>query len=322
MQSVLIQTYVARSYISVQYEESDSPLYSDSQRKLIGVSEPDCSGQASKLGTSTPSIVRSVSTRRADTPPTSPGDTGAVREGLGNLDRWSQSTASNKSPPRYAGHHRGSSRISDYDDLNPPKGHVSPTKKTPFRHSPQITSISVNANDQLAEHHTTKPYSNTRPGSGVQPTISIPNTVLSRSAHASVESTSTFASLFHDPWKKGQDLGLNSSEVDTSSHRVSPISQAYSKEMAANSPSTEENPSPFADTETYKGKHQRGQSHKTMLSKALQKANTAVLLDNAANFEGAMDAYNDACYLLQLVMLRSNGGEDEKLKLQEIVCFP
>lgn len=92
--------------------------------------------------------------------------------------------------------------------------------------------------------------------------------------------------------------------------------------MAANSPSTEENSSPFAETEAYKGKHQRGQSQKTMLSKALQKANTAVLLDNAANFEGAMDAYNDACYLLQLVMLRSNGGEDEKLKLQEIVCLP
>jgi hypothetical protein len=56
-----------------------------------------------------------------------------------------------------------------------------------------------------------------------------------------------------------------------------------------------------------------------MLSKALQKANTAVLLDNAANFEGAMEAYNDACQLLQLVMLRSNGGEDERVKLQEIV---
>ncbi|PYH41883.1 uncharacterized protein BP01DRAFT_386021 [Aspergillus saccharolyticus JOP 1030-1] len=55
-----------------------------------------------------------------------------------------------------------------------------------------------------------------------------------------------------------------------------------------------------------------------MLSKALQKANTAVLLDNAANFEGAMEAYNDACQLLQLVMDRSDGGEDEKLKLREI----
>ncbi|KAL2842961.1 hypothetical protein BJY01DRAFT_235814 [Aspergillus pseudoustus] len=65
-------------------------------------------------------------------------------------------------------------------------------------------------------------------------------------------------------------------------------------------------------------KRKQGPSQKAMLSKALQKANTAVLLDNAANFEGAMEAYNDACQLLQLVMVRSNGSEDEKLKLQEI----
>lgn len=63
----------------------------------------------------------------------------------------------------------------------------------------------------------------------------------------------------------------------------------------------------------------RGPSQKQMLSQALQKANTAVLLDNAANIEGAIEAYNDACHLLQLVMLRSNGGEEEKTKLLEIV---
>lgn len=69
-------------------------------------------------------------------------------------------------------------------------------------------------------------------------------------------------------------------------------------------------------------RRQRGPSQKAMLSKALQKANTAVLLDNAANFEGAIDAYNEACELLQLVMLRSSGGDDEKTKLQEIVRNP
>jgi hypothetical protein len=58
-----------------------------------------------------------------------------------------------------------------------------------------------------------------------------------------------------------------------------------------------------------------------MLSKALQKANTAVLLDNAANFEGAIEAYVDACQLLQQAMLRSSGGNDERHKLQEIVRF-
>lgn len=268
-------------------------------------------GQASRLGTSTPSISGLVSAHRVDLPANSPGDTGAVREGLGSLNRWSQSTVSNKSPPRYAGYHRGSSRISDYDNLNPPKGHVSPARNIPLQRLHHAS-----ASDP------TKLYSNTCSESGEQPTINNPSVASSRSAKSSAESTSTFTSLFYDPWKKDQGPGLNNSEVDTPSHRTSPISQAYSKEMAANSPSTEENSSPFVDTETYKGKHQRGQSQKTMLSKALQKANTAVLLDNAANFEGAMDAYNDACYLLQLVMLRSNGGEDEKLKLQEIVCLP
>ncbi len=55
-----------------------------------------------------------------------------------------------------------------------------------------------------------------------------------------------------------------------------------------------------------------------MLSKALQKANTAVLLDNAQNFEGAMQAYSEACILLQQVMLRSSGDEDRR-KLEAIV---
>jgi hypothetical protein len=77
-----------------------------------------------------------------------------------------------------------------------------------------------------------------------------------------------------------------------------------------------------ATAKEYGPGRRRAYSQKAMLSKALQKANTAVLLDNAANFEGAMEAYNDACQLLQLVMLRSNGGEDERMKLQEIVSLP
>ncbi|KAI9762364.1 MAG: hypothetical protein M1835_008043 [Candelina submexicana] len=64
----------------------------------------------------------------------------------------------------------------------------------------------------------------------------------------------------------------------------------------------------------------RGDRHpkqKAMLSKALQKANTAVLLDNALNFEGAMEAYGDACMLLQHVMSKSS-GEDDRRKLESI----
>jgi len=57
-----------------------------------------------------------------------------------------------------------------------------------------------------------------------------------------------------------------------------------------------------------------------MLSRALQKANTAVLLDNAQNFEGAMEAYEDACKLLQQVMIRSSQEEDRR-KLDAIVSI-
>lgn len=56
---------------------------------------------------------------------------------------------------------------------------------------------------------------------------------------------------------------------------------------------------------------------KAMLSKALQKANTAVLLDNAQNYEGALEAYGDACDLLGQVMHRTS-GDDDKRKLDAI----
>ena len=61
-------------------------------------------------------------------------------------------------------------------------------------------------------------------------------------------------------------------------------------------------------------------SQKAMLSKALQKANHAVLLDNAQNYEGAMDAYREACVLLQHVMLRSS-GDDDRRKLDAVVSL-
>jgi hypothetical protein len=69
-----------------------------------------------------------------------------------------------------------------------------------------------------------------------------------------------------------------------------------------------------------RSREKRERDKKTMLSRALQKANTAVLLDNAQNFEGAMEAYEDACKLLQQVMIRSSQEEDRR-KLDAIVSF-
>ncbi|TDZ21827.1 hypothetical protein Cob_v005241 [Colletotrichum orbiculare MAFF 240422] len=58
-------------------------------------------------------------------------------------------------------------------------------------------------------------------------------------------------------------------------------------------------------------------SQKAMLSRALQKANTAVQLDNAQNFEGARQAYAEACDLLQQVLARTSTDEDRR-KLEAI----
>lgn len=59
-------------------------------------------------------------------------------------------------------------------------------------------------------------------------------------------------------------------------------------------------------------------SQKAMLSKALQKANIAVKLDNAHNYEAARVSYLEACELLQQVLVRTVGSEDRE-KLEAIV---
>lgn len=57
---------------------------------------------------------------------------------------------------------------------------------------------------------------------------------------------------------------------------------------------------------------------RTMLSDALQQANTAVLLDNMQKFEEAIEAYRNACKLLQQAKICSS-REDDKHKLNSIV---
>ncbi|KAI5821451.1 hypothetical protein BZA77DRAFT_6500 [Pyronema omphalodes] len=54
-----------------------------------------------------------------------------------------------------------------------------------------------------------------------------------------------------------------------------------------------------------------------MLERALGKAHTAVTLDHAGNFEGAMEAYEDACELLTEV-IEMPGQENDREKLYDI----
>jgi hypothetical protein len=72
------------------------------------------------------------------------------------------------------------------------------------------------------------------------------------------------------------------------------------------------------ESERLPQQYQRSPVQKTMLSQALSRAKSAVLLDNAQDFRDAIEAYEDACQLLYQVMLRSSGNEDRS-KLQAIV---
>ncbi|KAL1891280.1 hypothetical protein Sste5346_007739 [Sporothrix stenoceras] len=70
-------------------------------------------------------------------------------------------------------------------------------------------------------------------------------------------------------------------------------------------------------TKSNKDRSSKPPSQKAMLSRALQKANTAVQLDNAGNIEGAREAYSEACGLLLQVLLKTPGEEDKR-KLEAI----
>jgi MIT (microtubule interacting and transport) domain. len=220
-----------------------------------------------KSGAVTPTGLGMVTENTPELHPESLKMASPIKEGLGSLNRWSQSTASSKSPSDYTGHRRGSSKMSI-------SGH------SPHR----------------------------APGLGELPELSLPE----------FRASNMFPT---DPTTSHLDLSLAASShiFQNSADELRDSAPSYQPDYMVARAS--EGASSLVDGEGEPDR-QHGQTQKAMLSKALQKANTAVLLDNAANFEGAMEAYTDACQLLQLVMLRSNGGDEEKLKLQEIVRNP
>jgi hypothetical protein len=74
------------------------------------------------------------------------------------------------------------------------------------------------------------------------------------------------------------------------------------------------------DVARQREQREQDRDRKAMLNRALQKAHTAVLLDNAYNYEGAIEAYREACNLLHQVLLRSTADE-ERRKLDQIVSL-
>lgn len=305
-----------------------------------------------------------------------PDSAQGVREGVGNLNRWSQSTTSSRSSATYNRRSSFSKRLSgsfgSFGGNSNPQASSNALNKahTTSTHTQQALAAKpalVQPPPDLLPLVTSSSLSRTADSAETPLTAatSTPTTIELLSA-----STSTSGDL--DYFGEHYKGNLLSSEISTAasaplliavpSFATKPISQAYFFQSSG----SESSQRPIATdaaassyyvrstsrpnhSEKYQLSHRRysrsrgsrkgsfgteGESstssvrsararssrRKTsaMLSKALQKANHAVLLDNAQNFEGAMEAYADACDLLYQVMSRSSTDEDRG-KLENVV---
>ncbi|KAL8710866.1 MAG: hypothetical protein Q9220_004670 [cf. Caloplaca sp. 1 TL-2023] len=329
--------------------------------------------------------VRNISPdprRRSSAVYSRPDSGQGVREGVGNLNRWSQSTVSSKSSANHARRSSFSKRLSgsfgSFGGLTSPqssspngkgasklrpsaetsseeaskKTRQNPTLKQPPPLLPPIvtlTSLSqaVDAADSPSTATTATPATadllsprinpadpdyfgnrwKSRSPSSQQKSGQSPNQTIHGRSQGNVKSPSEFA--VNPPTAELKNgTAATDGAVSKFSKRHSIQSQKRGRESQLGQPGKRGGPvsrssgsAVTEDPSSSSDRHERDRkqpSQKAMLSKALQKANHAVLLDNAQNFEGAMDAYGDACALLQKVMLRSSTDEDRR-KL-EAVC--
>lgn len=310
-----------------------------------------------------------------------------VKGGIGNLNRWSQSTTSSKSSAKDSRRNSFSRRMSVGVTtlLASPHGstapHTSPSRKNPSnpRRSPGASPQRRNPSRSPGAAATTRPLSslpplNTLPiltRAGFDPVTPSPATT-GTPPTSSLYTPSTHVSSAFDYFSaKPQGILVTPERRRAATRRdkparsplpspqiVSPHSQTFSRDgqrplttsesalqasrqvrflgrsaiqQSLGDPqdrvslrrnrSVSDSGSRAEDGNGTTPPHTtdpRERDRKTMLSRALQKANTAVMLDNVQNYEGAIEAYKDACRLLQQVMLRSTEEEDRR-KLDSIV---
>ncbi|KAI4253990.1 MAG: hypothetical protein LQ352_003374 [Teloschistes flavicans] len=318
--------------------------------------------------------------RRSSAAHNRPDSSHGVREGVGNLNRWSQSTVSSKSSTTHNRRNSFSKRLSgsfgSFGGFTSPQssspigkgsGKLRPSASTspeeaPIQASPArlpkhpapllppIVTLSsltqaVEAADSPSTAATATPATadllssatyqaqpdyfgdRWRPRSPLSQQRSNPpsNKISPNPTPAAVSSSSKDTAQFSDaetnpagtPKEPAVSKYSKRGSIQRSDRRPEPQpSHASSRAIAAPNGGPAESEDP-AVVSTRHDQDRRAPSQKAMLSKALQKANHAVTLDNAQNFEGAMDAYADACALLQKVMLRSSGDEDRR-KLESV----
>lgn len=256
---------------------------------------------------------------------------GSVRDGVGNLNRWSQSTTSSRGSPAHkrsgsfsrrlslgsATNFEFGGKLSSSGNQHPTKGSVSSIEASPRAASRQANRP-FNSQTPLAPLNTLDAVRTTN---GVSPSTA---DLLS----AAVRNVAP--DYFGNNWEEGHPTSattrarspvpissnFNPSNPSRNGHRQDrerSNSRGHSRNRSYTNGS-----SGSATGDRNNQRHQRGPSQKAMLSKALQKAKQAVVLDNARNVEGAKDAYMEACSLLLQVMSRCS-GEEERRKLEAIV---
>lgn len=278
-------------------------------------------------------------------------------EGLNNLNRWSQSTNSSAASIGNTRRSRASSGAAlqslANQQFSPPKrsrtGLDQSPKSSPHRKSlssrpkSQRRRFSPEASPERLRYRPSRPdlFANSLtalPPLHTTPALTDPNDTESPSTIQTIATPSTQSSYGHDYF--GDDgvsprsMAKNKKPILIRNH-TAPMSAAANSRL----PGLETTPQEALQRRRTSDQHEHGsrapaaedssghrrtrtregreKDKKAMLSKALQKANTAVLLDNAQNFEGALDAYSDACSLLQQVMDRSHGADDKR-KLEAI----
>jgi hypothetical protein len=270
------------------------------------------------------------------------GSLGGVKDGVANLNRWSKSTASSRESnhQRSASFSRrmsfGGSGAFNFGIESSPKklqkarpSTANSNSNSPSRKPSQPFDPSVNPTPILPPILTLpslQTFVNTN-----SPLTGSPSTagLLSAAYRSTTQgedyfSTGTWTAQTRDFSRKRSPSRSRSASVDPSpGSGVGPAlngiqSKIQSEESRSRGHSRNRSQAGKGSAGTGSSRNSKQPSQKAMLSKALQKANTAVLLDNAQNFEGAMQAYSEACALLQQVMLRSSGDEDKR-KLEAIV---
>lgn len=253
---------------------------------------------------------------------------GALSDGLRNLNRWSASTTSSRasnftnftrrSAEAIAGAFGKSRHSASSDSLRPEPGQPPQSPSPPLAPIPPLEALPlISSGPSLVDE--------VRVSRVLGPSLGQPPTGRPSNDRAPY-GDGTFRKPEQEPTNHPLQEPHRADRPMPAVSAAVPVGMPYSQSREARSHSHSRSRSTGTNgvEQSSKGRdrdrdrHGRPPSQKAMLSKALQKANTAVQLDNAGNVEGARIAYSEACALLQQVLQRTSGEEDRN-KLEAIV---